>query len=144
MASDICRPSIKAVYDGPITLGRIFNLLTMTLDIHLCVTLQQDIDLKSFILVGFSTLGTKAIQVAFTHVGRVEVSKKYLTTAIKSLPIIFQHLLKNKEVYPFGPRALSHGMENSAAFISSSVIGDSKTKIMLGGILLEKYLEVSS
>jgi hypothetical protein len=24
------------------------------------------------------------------------------------------------------------------------VIGDSKTKIMLGGILLEKYLEVSS
>jgi len=121
-----------------------FNLLTMTLDMHLYITLQYEISLKSFTLIGFSILGTKVILVALTHLGRVNVSKKSLTITIKSPSIISQCLLKNNEVYPSKPKALSSRIENKAILISSSIIEDSKTEIMLRGIRPEKNLKTSS
>jgi hypothetical protein len=52
--------------------------------------------------------------------------------------------LKNNEVYPSKPKALSSRIENKAILISSSIIEDSKTKIMLRGIRPEKNLKASS
>jgi len=73
MTSDICLLQTKTIRAGPITFVKIpFNLLTMTLDMHLHITLQHERGLKSFIMVGVSILGTKAILVALTHLGRVE------------------------------------------------------------------------
>jgi len=60
----------------------------MTLNIHLYITLQHGIDLKSFTVMSVVILGSKTILVALTHLGRVEELKKNLTTVIKSLPII--------------------------------------------------------
>jgi hypothetical protein len=65
-----------------------FNLLIMTLYIHLYITLQHEIGFKSFIVVGVAILGTKAILVALTHLGRVLILKKYLISAMTSLPIM--------------------------------------------------------
>ena len=108
----------------------------MTLDMHLYITLQLEISLKLFIVVGASILRTKAILVELTHLGRVLVSKKHLTIAMKYLPIISQLLLNNKEVYPFGLGVFSSEMKNKVSLISSVVIHDSKKGIMSGGILL--------
>jgi hypothetical protein len=47
---------------------------------------------------GVSILKIKAILVVLTHLKIVEESKKYFTTTRKSLPIISQLFLKNKEV----------------------------------------------
>jgi hypothetical protein len=73
-------------------------MLTMILDMHLYITLQQNIGLKSFIVRGFSIFGTKAILVTLTYLGRAENSKKYFTAAKKSLQKIPQILLKNNEI----------------------------------------------
>jgi len=55
---------------------------------HLYITLQHEIGLKSFIVVGVAILGTKTILVELTHLGRVLILKKYLISAMKSLPIM--------------------------------------------------------
>jgi hypothetical protein len=55
---------------------------------HLYITLQQDIGLKSFIVTRFSTFSTKAILVALTHLRKVENSKKYFIT--KNPPTLFE------------------------------------------------------
>lgn len=95
MASEIFLPGRKADCDGPMTsASAALSLITMTLEIHLYRTLQHDIGRKSFMQEGFSTLGTSAIRVAFTHRGKQLAVKKYLTAARKSGPIMLQQCLK--------------------------------------------------
>jgi len=95
IASEILRPGRKANCDGPITsASAAFNLIAMTLEIHLYITVQQEIGRKSFMHDGFSTLGTRAMRVAFTHQGKQLLVKKYLTAARKSVPIMLQQCLK--------------------------------------------------
>jgi hypothetical protein len=61
-------------------------------------TLEHEIRLKLFIIIRVSILEIKEILLALTHLGRVEESKKYLIVAMKSLLIMSQLLLNNKEV----------------------------------------------
>ena len=63
---------------------------------HLYITLQQEIDLKSFMHAGFSILGTRATLVVLTQRGKLLWEKKNLTAAINSTPIMFQLFLKNR------------------------------------------------
>jgi hypothetical protein len=93
--------------------------------------------------VSDSILGTKVILVTLTHLGRVLVSKKYLAVVMKSLPIMSQLLLKNKEVQISRPRTLSFGMENKTSLISSVMMHDSKREVMSKGNLLEYKREAS-
>jgi hypothetical protein len=44
----------------------------MTLDMHLYITLQHEIGLKSFIMVRVSTFRIKMIILALTHLEKVE------------------------------------------------------------------------
>jgi hypothetical protein len=63
---------------------------------HLYITLQQEIVLKSFMHVGFSILGTRATLVILIQRDKLLREKKNLTAAINSTPIMFQLFLMKR------------------------------------------------
>lgn len=77
MLSPILLPGTKAVWELEIIESRIsLSLAAISLEIHLQVVLQQEIGLKSLMVLGFGTLGIKAIVVELVPLRRLPCLKK--------------------------------------------------------------------
>ena len=96
-----------------------FSLLAIIFVMHLYITEQQEIGLKSLMLFGFWHFGTRAIIVELNAVWRKFLSKKDKMASFTSLPTMGHATLKKCEVYPSGPGDFSPLIEN-IVFLTSS------------------------
>jgi len=124
MLSAINLPPKKAFCRGLIISARaIASLTERILEITLYTTLQQEIGLKLVVVETLADLRIRAMMEWLIFLRSFLDTKKSRTARQKSPPTISQDFFKKKEVYPFGPGALSSSMLNKACLIISLVTG---------------------